>query len=221
MSNGLLTITDPPTFEIAAEDFNEGLLDLLERRRSIRRLRYGPFPGAVRDRILEAIRLTPAAFNLPSRHIVLIHSERAAFWRTVEAGFRERLEGDRLQRYLDRLDGFRNGIGIALVFEDVSVRDDLIKAWNITEDQARSFAEQELGMAQLSLWLALTAEGLVTSLQHWEWLIGDKLTEFAGVPPERFRLVATLPIGYPDEPPRVTEPVALHRVVSHDRYPGN
>ena len=195
MVNGLLTITEPPTFDFEAEAFDAGLLDLLERRRSIRRLRYGPFPGAARARILEAIRLTPAAFNLPSRHIVLIHSERAAFWRTVEAGFRERLDGDRLQRYLDRLEGFRSGVAVALIFEDVSVRAELAAAWKITEDQARSYAEQELGMAQLALWLALTAEGLATSLQHWEWLIGDRLTEFAGVPPERFRLVATLPIG--------------------------
>ncbi len=33
-------------------------------------------------------------------------------------------------------------------------------------------------------------------------------------------LAAVLPMGYPDEPPRAVEPVALDRVVSRDRYRG-
>jgi len=112
-------------------------------------------------------------------------------------------------------------VAVALFFEDVPVREDLIRAWHISADQALAFAEQGIGMAQLSLWLALTAEGLVTSLQHWEWLIGDLLTDFAHVPDDRFRLVATMPIGYADEHPRDFEPIPVHRVVSHDRYSGH
>jgi uncharacterized protein len=221
MSDELLTITEPSTFELGQRDqrdLGQPLLELLGKRRSIRRLRSGPYSIETNARILEALRLTPAAFNLPSWHCVLIHAEREAFWQVVESGFRERLEGDRLLRYLDRLEGFRNGVAVALFFEDVPVRDDLIRAWSISAEQALAFAEQGVGMAQLSLWLALTAEGLVTSLQHWEWLLGDLLTEFAGVPPDRFRIVATMPIGYPDEAPRSTEPIPVHRVVSHDRY---
>jgi predicted oxidoreductase (fatty acid repression mutant protein) len=220
MADELLTMTPPATFQIQQDKGNQLLLDLLADRRSYRRLRSGPFTIETQVRLLEALRLTPCAFNLPSWHAVLVHADRDAFWAAVEAGFRERLEGDRLDRYLDRLDGFRNGVAIALFFEDVPVRDDLIRAWNLTHEQAYAFAEQGIGMAQLSLWLALTAEGLVTSLQHWEWLIGDILTEFAGVPPEQFRLVATLPIGYPAEAPRSTEPIPIQRLVSRDRYDG-
>jgi predicted oxidoreductase (fatty acid repression mutant protein) len=218
MSDELLTISEPSTFELDQRDLGQPLLELLGKRRSIRRLKSGPYSIETNARILEALRLTPAAFNLPSWHCVVIHAERETFWHVVESGFRERLEGDRLLRYLDRLEGFRNGVAVALFFEDVPVRDDLIRAWSISSEQALAFAEQGVGMAQLSLWLALTAEGLVTSLQHWEWLLGDLLTEFAGVPPDRFRIVATMPIGYPDESPRPTEPIPVHRVVSHDRY---
>jgi predicted oxidoreductase (fatty acid repression mutant protein) len=220
MSDELLTVTEPATFRIEQEDDSQVLLDLLAQRPSYRRLRSGPFTIDTQVRLLEALRLTPCAFNLPSWHVVLIHAEREAFWVRVEAAFRERLDDDRLGRYLDRLEGFRNGVAIALFFEDVPVRDDLIRAWNLTHEQAYAFAEQGIGMAQLSLWLALTAEGFVTSLQHWEWLIGDVLTDFAEVPPERFRLVATLPIGYPDEAPRSTEPIPIQRLVSRDRYNG-
>jgi predicted oxidoreductase (fatty acid repression mutant protein) len=218
MAEELLAVTEPATFSLSRPNASQALLDLLVERRSIRRLRPGPFNIDMQARVLEALRLTPCAFNLPSWHVVLIHADREAFWQVVEEGFRERLDGDRLGRYLDRLEGFRNGVAVALFFEDLPVRDDLVEAWNITSEQAYAFAEQGIGMAQLSLWLVLTAEGLVTSLQHWEWLIGDRLTEFAGVPIDRFRLVATLPIGYRDEPPKPAVHIPIQRLVSRDHY---
>lgn len=235
MAEGFLTVTETIPFRplLADPDPNPApstdppkpadgpaLVALLTQRRSVRRLRPGPFPESTQARLHEAIRLTPTAFNVPSTHVVLVHAERAAFWRVVEAGFRERLEGDRLDRYLDRLAGFRDGVGAALVFEDVSARAALVKAWTITEAQALAFAEQGLGMVQLALWLALTAEGLVTSLQHWEWLIEDRVAAFAQIPPDRFRLAAILPIGYPDEDPRPVDPTPIDRVVSRDHYRG-
>ena len=243
MAEGLLTVTEPTPYRPLLADRIEpvqaveptdaiepvepgkpitgaGLLDLLAQRRSIRRLRSGPFPESTQARLHEAVRLTPAAFNVASTHVVFVHAERAAFWRTVEAGFRAGLEGDRLERYLDRLEGFRDGVGAALIFEDTTARAALVEAWNISDAQALAYAEQGLGMVQLALWLALTAEGLVTSLQHWEWLLEDRIAAFANCPPERFRLAAVLPIGYPDEDPRTVDPIALDRVVSRDRYKG-
>jgi predicted oxidoreductase (fatty acid repression mutant protein) len=125
-----------------------------------------------------------------------------------------------LERYFNRIDGFRDGVAVALIFEDISVRGQLREAWQISDEQAWAFAEQGIGMVQLSLWLALTAEGLATSLQHWEWLIGDCLMDFSGLPRDRFRPVAMMPIGYPDEEPRPIERIALHRVLSEDHYRG-
>jgi predicted oxidoreductase (fatty acid repression mutant protein) len=193
------------------------LVSLLERRRSIRRLQSGPFTPEIRDRLLNAIRLTPAAFNLPPWRVVLIHEERDAFWTVIEEGFRAALEGDRLQRYLERLEGFRPGVAIALIYEDLAVQSHLRDAWQISDAQASSFVQQSLGMLQLSIWLSLTADGLVTSLQHWDWLLERQIAEFVGLPRERFRLSAALPIGYPDEPPRPVERVTVEQVVSWER----
>ena len=74
-------------------------------------------------------------------------------------------------------------------------------------------------MAQLSLWLALTAEGLVTSLQHWDWLLEDRLATFLDAP-EQFRLAAVMPIGYPGEAPRAVERLPVGRVISEERWIG-
>jgi hypothetical protein len=53
-------------------------------------------------------------------------------------------------------------------------------------------------MVQLALWLAIVAaEGLAASLQHWDSLIEDRVAALLGMPTARFRLVATMPLGYP------------------------
>jgi predicted oxidoreductase (fatty acid repression mutant protein) len=216
-ASGAIVLDETPLFPVPLPSEGDGLLSLLERRRSIRRLRPGPFSAASLHRIVEAIRLTPAAYNLPPWHVVIIRDELSAYWRLVEQAVNERLDGDRRNRYLDRLDGFRGGVAVALIFEDVSVRQQLADAWQISLEQAGAFAEQGLGMVQLALWLAVTAEGLVASLQHWEWLLDDGVVDFVGLPTDQFRLIATLPIGHAGEEPRPTDRIQVDRIVSRDR----
>ena len=194
------------------------LATLLERRRSVRRLRGGPFDTGALVRIATAAHLCPSAYNRPPWHVVVVRERAGEFWETVESGFRARLEGDRLERYLTRLAGFRNGVAIVLVYEDRTVLTDLEEAWGIGPDQARAFSEQALGMVQLSLWLAVVAEGLATSLQHWEALIEEDLAAFLELPSGRYRLAAAMPIGYADEEPRPVERAQPHDVISLDRF---
>lgn len=194
----------------------EGLIDLLTRRRSIRRLRDGPLPAAALGRVLAAAHLAPAAYNRPPWHVAAIRERRGAFWSLVEAAFRDRLEGERLARYLGRLDGFRGGVGAVLVYEDRSVAAELPGSWGIGPDEARAFAEQALGMVQLTLWLAVVAEGLATSLQHWEALIEEPVAAFLALPTDRYRLAAVMPIGFPAEEPRPVERPDPDQVISVD-----
>src|SRR5262245_25572502 len=139
---------------------------LLGRRRSIRRLRHCELDPETLERVQEAILHTPSAFSVPVWHVVLVHQRRAAFWGEVERGIRAALSGERLERYLDRLQGFRAAGAVALVYEDREALPDLRDSWNLSDETARSFVQQALGMVQLAIWLAVTAEGLVTSLQH-------------------------------------------------------
>src|SRR5262245_18377885 len=138
MSAHVLEFSEVTTLPPLVDVESTALLSLLERRRSIRRLRSGPFSVETRGRLLNAIRLTPAAFNLPPWRVVLIHEQREAFWEVVEAGFRDALEGERLRRYLDRVDGFRAGVAVALIYEDRAVHVQLRDAWQISDEQARS-----------------------------------------------------------------------------------
>ena len=194
---------------------------IMAERRSIRRLQPGPFSVATRDRLLEAVRSTPAAYNLPPWRVVLVQERRAALWTEIARGFREHLDGDRLARYLERLQGFASGVAVALIFEDRAVERELREERGAEAEVAYSFVHQALGMVQLALWLAITAEGLVTSLQHWDHLVGPRLAHFAGLPAERFRLVAIMPIGYADEAPRLVERAAEISSVDPAPAPAN
>jgi predicted oxidoreductase (fatty acid repression mutant protein) len=207
----------PPVGLLDAEATAD-LLGLLEQRRSIRRLRGGPFPFHVRERLMEAVRLAPAAYNLPPWRVVLLHERRDAFWGLFQAAVDERLDGERRERYVDRIDGFRAGVGVAVFYEDTTVASRIAQAWQISEREADAFVQQGLGMAQLAFWLALTGEGLVTSLQHWDWLIEERLAAFIGAP-EHIRLAAVMPIGYPDESPRLVERLPASTVISEERWP--
>ncbi len=199
-------------------DPGEALTDLLARRRSIRRLSDGPLPDGALDRLLTAARLVPAAYNRHAWHVVVVRERRAAFWTEVEVAFRDGLEGERLERYLGRLDGFRGGVGAILIYEDRPAVEEMRAATGIDVDQARAFTEQALGMVQLAIWLAAVAEGLATSLQHWEALIEDRAAAFLDLPRDRFRLTAVMPLGYPAEEPRPVTGSAVHRVISLETF---
>lgn len=191
---------------------------LLECRRSIRRLRDADLAEVVVAQLTEVVRLTPTAYNLPPWHVVLVRERRAELWAVVEAAMRATLEGDRLDRNIDRLAGFRAGAGILLVYEDATVQPRLRDAWRITDEQATAFVQQGIGMIQLALWLALTEEGLVTSLQHWDWLVPDGFASLAGLPADRFALAVAMPFGARDEEPRPVDRPAGEDVLSIERY---
>lgn len=213
-------VTSKPALELVEQHPPADFIDVLTSRRSIRRLRSGLFSNRTRERITQAIQSTPAAYARPSWHVVLVHEEIETLWSAIEGAFRDRLEGDRLARYLDRLAGFRAGVAVALVYEDMQTRDEMRTAWQISAEIARAYSEQGIGMVQLAIWLTLTDEGLATSPQHWESLVEDRLAALLDIP-GHYRLVALLPIGYADELPRQIERSPVHHVVSHNRFTGH
>jgi predicted oxidoreductase (fatty acid repression mutant protein) len=190
--------------------------NLLAQRRSIRRLAGGALSPETVARLQQAVVRTPSAFGVTPWHIVILQEQRDAFWDEVAEAFRAGLEGDRLQRYLDRLEGFRAGAGVILIYEDLTARPLLHQNWGLSEQTAHDFVQQGLGMLQLALWLVLTEDGLVASLQHWDWLIQDRLAALLDLPTERYRLISVLPVGEPAEPARDTPPVDLAQVLRVD-----
>lgn len=213
--NGALTSSAPPPAPREAH----ALQTVFQNRRSIRRLQDGPFTPAMRQRVLEAVRLTPAAYNLPPWRVVLVHERREETWAQIEVAFRDHLDGERLERNLSRLAGFRPGVALALIFEDLRVGRALREEKGASDELATQFVQQALGMVQLSLWLALTAEGLSSSLQHWEAFLTDRTEQLSGLPAADFQLAVAMPIGYAAEEPRNIERLATTEVCAVDPGP--
>jgi len=189
---------------------------LLAQRRSIRRLAGGALSPEIVARLQDAVARTPSAFGVTPWQIVILQEQRDAFWDEVAAAFRDGLEGDRLERYLNRLDGFRPGAGVILIYEDLAARPALHQNWGLSEQTAHDFVQQGLGMLQLAIWLVLTEEGLVTSLQHWDWLIQDRMATLLELPSERYQLISVLPVGEPAEPARDTPAIDPTQVLRVD-----
>lgn len=188
--------------------------DLLAQRRSIRRLAGGALSPATITLLQDAVLRTPSAFGVTPWRVVILHEHLDTFWDEVAAGFHAGLAGDRLDRYLDRLSGFRDGAGVILIYEDLAARPALRLNWGLSEQTANDFVQQGLGMVQLALWLVLTEAGLVTSLQHWDWLIQDRLATLLDLPTDHYQLVATLPVGSPAEPPRASPTIPAAQVIT-------
>ena len=190
--------------------------NLLAQRRSIRRLAGGALSPETVSRLQEAVVSTPSAFGVTPWHVVILQEHRQAFWDEVAEAFREGLDGDRLERYLGRLEGFRSGAGVILIYEDLAARSLLHQNWGLSEQTAHDFVQQGLGMLQLAIWLVLTEDGLVSSLQHWDWLIQDRVSALLALPTERYQLISVLPVGEPAEPARETPPVDPAQVLRID-----
>lgn len=174
------------------------LLEAFTNRRSVRQLMPGHVSNALIEDLTVAADLTPSAFDAQPWRVAILHDWHDAFWDAIEQTIVQRLDGDRRDRYLARANAMRGGGMTLLIFEDVALagpRD------NLTQEEARDQASQSLGMLQLALWLTLTAHGLATSLQHWQWLMEDVALAFVGLSAEDFRLVTFMPVGSATEQP--------------------
>ncbi|MFM9107107.1 MAG: nitroreductase family protein [Chloroflexota bacterium] len=184
--------------------------DLIERRRSIRKLAAGDLPPDAIAALTAAIERSPASMSTTPWRIVLLRDRRAEFWNLVEQAFREHFTGEKLERSLARLEGFRPAALVALVYEDLEVRA-FLEAKGMPADTAVDFNLQGLGIVQHAIWITAASLGLGASLQHWNAQIEQPLAAFLGLDPARWRLIAQMPIGVPAETPGPRKP---------DRDPG-
>lgn len=173
-------------------------MTLLEARRSTRRLAPGRFHPKLIENLAEATSLIPSSFNTQPWRVVVLHERNSEFWDFVVETIQVRLDGDREARYLSRAQRMREGGMTLLIFEEIGLS---APNEHVSTEDARDFASQSFGMLQLALWLILTAHGLATSPQHWDFLLRDVVSNFSGLPEEGFRLITFMPVGYPAESP--------------------
>ena len=170
----------------------ESTLALLRGRRSIRRYRPDPVPEEMVEQILEAGRCAPSASNRQE-------------WRFVVA--RDPASRERLARAANE----QEFVGAAPVVLACCAETD----GHMMPCGQLSYPI-DLAIAIDHITLCAVAEGLGTC-----WIGAfdeDRVKEILSIPPH-FRVVALLPIGYPQDPAPVAKSrLPLERIVKHERW---
>lgn len=139
-------------------------------------------------------------------------------WDTIEAAERAERKGKNLERALERLKGFRGSIFIILIYRDQGAVERMLAEYSYLDPVAfDDWVRQALGMAQLLLWLAVTERGLTASLQHIQHA-EEPIAALLGMPQDRFKLVAIMPVGYQDETLPENERKPLLEITSFERW---
>lgn len=145
--------------------------------------------------IQEAVKYTPSAFNSQSaRVVVLLHEAHDKLWEITRETLRKIVPAENFGSTNDKMDGFKNGYGTVLFFEDQAVVQELQEKFSLYKDNFPVWSEHSSGMVQYVVWTALSNEGFGASLQHYNPLIDEEVKKTWNLP-DSWKLRAQLPFG--------------------------
>lgn len=169
------------------------VLDIIRKRKSVRKYKSDPVPEDVLARVLEAARLAPSAKNIqPWKFIVVL--DRATKRKLAKASFEQNFMSDAAV------------VVAACGFPEKAYprQGRYMNSWPI-----------DVAIAFEHLILQATEEGLGTC-----WIGSFDETEVKAVlgVPEEARVLALTPLGWPDESPRDRGRKPLEEILSYERF---
>ncbi|NBD27259.1 nitroreductase family protein [Paenibacillus glycinis] len=151
----------------------------------------------IKEIVGEAVNHTPSAFNSQSSRVVVLFGEQSdKLWNITKESLRKVVPAENFAATEERINGFANGYGTILFFEDQSVVKGLQEKFTSYADNFPIWSNQSSGMLQHVIWTALVAEGLGASLQHYNELIHAEVAQTWELPGE-WKLIAQMPFGKP------------------------
>lgn len=176
---------------------------LIENRRSYYEIeKKSPVSDQeIRDIIEHAVKYVPSAFNSQSARVVLLLGENHdKLWEITRETLRKIVPADSFASTDAKIDGFKNGYGTILFFEDEEVVEGLQNQFPLYKDNFPVWSLQSSGMLQYAIWVAIEGVGLGASLQHYNPLIDDEVKEKWNLP-KKWKLLAQMPFGAPKNTP--------------------
>lgn len=175
-------------------------MEVIEKRRSIRKYKSDPIPEETLYKVLEAARIAPSWSNIQCWRYVVIKDE------STKKTLAEVLpSGNPVKKAFTQApiiiagcaDPERSGyIGSQRIGD---------KQWHVLD----------LGISMQQLVLAATNEGLGTC---WVcWFSEKEVKDILDVP-DNIDVVALTPLGYPDEEPKAKRRKSLEEIVYYERY---
>lgn len=178
------------------------LKDAIINRRSIRKVTKNA--AITSDRIAEILKTSlhaPSSFNMQSgRMVVLMDGEHEKLWDIVKETLRSRVPAENFEATAQRLQGFRDGAGTILFFEDQATIQRMQENAPSYKEQFPFWSHQGSAMLQYAVWMSLEADGIGASLQHYNPIIDEEVKRTWGIAQE-WSLIAQMPFGEPNEQP--------------------
>ncbi|MBA8818539.1 nitroreductase family protein [Ochrobactrum sp. GPK 3] len=154
----------------------------------------------VAELIREAVKHTPSSFNSQSsRAVILFGAESDKLWNIAKEELRKIVPADAFAQSEAKLNSFAAGAGTVLFFEDQNVVKGLQEQFALYADNFPVWSEQSGGMAQHSVWTALSDAGIGASLQHYNPLIDAEVAKTWDIP-SSWKLRAQMPFGSNEQP---------------------
>ena len=151
--------------------------------------------------IQEAVKYTPSAFNSQSaRVVILLGKHHDVLWNIVKNELKIVVPAERFAPTEEKIDGFANGYGSVVFFEDMAAVEKLQKQFPSYSDNFPLWSNQSSGMLQHVIWVALEMEGFGASLQHYNPLIDEAVKQEWSIP-AGWKLIAQMPFGKPTAAP--------------------
>ncbi len=155
----------------------------------------------IKDLVAHAVKYVPSPFNSQSaRAVVLFGEEHDKLWEITRETLRKLVPADGFEGTNAKMDGFKNGYGTVLFFEDQAIVEGLQAQFPLYKDTFPVWSLQANGMLEYTVWLSLEDAGLGASLQHYNPLIDDQVKEQWNLPKE-WKLLAQMPFGKPLDHP--------------------
>lgn len=177
---------------------SNSFIELIKKRRTIYSL--GNNLPVSQDRIAalikEAVKHSPTAFNSQSSRVVVLFGENhKKLWNIVKDTLRTIVPADAFAATEDKIDNaFLSGAGTVLFFEDQSVVKGLQEQFALYADNFPIWSEQASGIAQFAVWTALSEENIGASLQHYNPVIDEQVSNAWNIPAD-WKLRAQLVFG--------------------------
>jgi predicted oxidoreductase (fatty acid repression mutant protein) len=182
---------------------NSTFIEIASTRRSIYALgkKLSAPNSEIADLVKNAVKLSPTAFHNQSVRIVILYKENHdKLWDIVLSILRPMANDETSWAKTEaKIAGFKAAYGTVLFFTDDKVVKDYEKQFPPFAANFRDWSEQAIGIANYSVWTALSERGIGASLQHYNPIIDVKVREAFQVSPQ-WILRSQMPFGSIEAP---------------------
>ncbi len=172
-------------------------IDYLKQRRSVYNLSNEEVipDQEVEDIIAQVLDNTPSAFNSQTQRVVLLFGKKQIeLWEIVKDELKKIVSKNDYPKTEAKINGFMKARGTVMFFDAKNETLALMEKFPLYKHNFELWYQQQNGMVQANVWVALASKHIGASLQHYNELIEKRIKTAFDLPIE-WELIAQMPFG--------------------------